>query len=223
MRIFRRADHFTRSGSRWRSWPTHEQAAEEYGASFALHTYAQVQRQGRAIDMLRSSDGAALSQVEPAAIVNATGAWVDHTLADLGLSSPPLLSGTKGSHFVTRRRELVEALAGHGIYAEAHDGRPVFVLPFGQGVLVGTTDIPYRGDPDAAVASPEELHYLLALVNEVFPQINLTERDIEMHYTPACDRCRRRDHRRPPQSRAAIGCTTTSVLKYRCFRSLAES
>ncbi len=158
------------------------QAAEEYGASFALHTYAQVSRQGRAIDVLRSSDGASLSQFEPAAIVNATGAWVDHTLADLGLSSPPLLSGTKGSHFVTRRRELVEALAGRGIYAEARDGRPVFVLPFGSAVLVGTTDIPYRGDPDAAVASSDELHYLLALVNEVLPQISLTDRDIEMHY-----------------------------------------
>jgi glycerol-3-phosphate dehydrogenase len=157
-------------------------AAEEFGASFELHTYVGVRRKGREVEVVRSVDGGMESQFEPAAIVNATGAWVDFTLVDLGLSSPPLLSGTKGSHFVTRRRELVEVLGGRGIYAEAGDGRPVFVLPFGSAVLVGTTDIPYQGDPDVAVASPEELDYLLALVNEVFPQIALNERDIEMHY-----------------------------------------
>jgi glycerol-3-phosphate dehydrogenase len=157
-------------------------AAAEFEASFELHTYSEVRRKGRAVEVVRSAEGAIVSRFEPAAIVNATGAWVDHTLVDLGLSSPPLLSGTKGSHFVTRRRDLVEALDGRGIYAEAGDGRPVFVLPFGSSVLVGTTDIPYQGDPDAAVASPEELRYLLALVNEVFPQIGLSERDIEMHY-----------------------------------------
>jgi glycerol-3-phosphate dehydrogenase len=157
-------------------------AAAEFGALFELHTYSKVRRKGRAVEVLRSADDALLSQFEPAAIVNATGAWVDNALVDLGLSSPPLLGGTKGSHFVTRRRELVEAIDGRGLYAEAGDGRPVFVLPFGSAVLVGTTDIPYQGDPDTAVASPEELHYLLALVNEVFPQIGLSDRDIEMHY-----------------------------------------
>ena len=42
---------------------------------------------------------------EPAAIVNATAAWVDDTLADLGVRSKPLIGGTKGSHFVTFRED----------------------------------------------------------------------------------------------------------------------
>ena len=63
------------------------------------------------------------------------------------------MGGTKGSHFVTYQSRLKELLAGQGIYTEARDGRPVFVLPFGDGALVGTTDIPFEGDPATAVAT----------------------------------------------------------------------
>src|SRR5207248_10052739 len=92
-------------------------------------------------------------RLEPSAIVNATGAWVDHTLQKLRVESRRLIGGTKGSHFVTAHAGLRAALAGRGIYAEAADGRPVFVLPLGENSLVGTTDIPFSGDPAAAVAA----------------------------------------------------------------------
>ena len=108
---------------------------------------------------------------KPAAIVNATGAWVDRHARELGVPSKPLVGGTKGSHFVTYHRGLVDSLRGDGIYAEASDGRPVFILPFGDGALVGTTDEPFSGDPDSARASPAELEYLIDAVHQVFPQI----------------------------------------------------
>lgn len=117
----------------------------------------------------------------PAAIVNATGAWVDQTLARLPVPSPRLMGGTKGSHFLTFHPPLVESLCGQGVYAEARDGRPVFVLPLGSGVLVGTTDIPFEGDPAEAVASEEELSYLLELVGELFPQAGLSREHLTMH------------------------------------------
>jgi glycerol-3-phosphate dehydrogenase len=120
---------------------------------------------------------------EPSAIVNATGAWVDHTLRALQVPSRQLIGGTKGSHFVTSHAGLREALAGRGIYAEAADGRPVFVLPLGDSSLVGTTDIPFSGDPASAVATEEELAYLLAAVNLVFPQLRLCRDDIDWHYS----------------------------------------
>ena len=93
------------------------------------------------------------------------------------------MGGTKGTHFVTFRRDLAELLAGNGIYAEAADGRPVFLLPFGEGVLVGTTDEPFEGNPDDARASPAELQYLRDAVHAVFPQITLTNDDIELYYS----------------------------------------
>ncbi len=122
-------------------------------------------------------------RLAPSAIVNATGAWVDHTLRALGVKSRRLIGGTKGSHFVTSHAGLREALAGRGVYAEAADGRPVFVLPLGNSSLVGTTDIPFTGDPAAAVATEEELAYLLDAVNLVFPELRLARGDIDWHYS----------------------------------------
>lgn len=122
-------------------------------------------------------------RVAPAAIVNATGAWGDATLRALGVTERRLFGGTKGSHFITRHPGLRAALAGKAVYAEAPDGRLIFVLPFGPSVLVGTTDEPFDQPPDQAVASQAELEYLLRMVQEVFAGIPLTLDDVESHYS----------------------------------------
>lgn len=163
-------------------------AAKERGAQFEVLTYHQAALQGKAV-AIRALDaqGAALAggeerSIEPAAIVNATGAWVDETLARLPVPSPRLMGGTKGSHFFTWHAGLADALQGSGLYAEAPDGRPVFVLPLASGTLVGTTDIPYSGDPADAVASEQELDYLLGVVNRLVRGVQLTRDDIGFHY-----------------------------------------
>ena len=53
-------------------------------------------------------------------------------------------------------------LAGRAVYTEAGDSRPIFILPFVNGTLVGTTDEPFDGDPADAVATPQELEYLVS-------------------------------------------------------------
>lgn len=158
--------------------------AEARGTHFELLTYTQVhQRYGRLeARPTGRPDGDPTRVIDPAAIVNATGAWVDLTLEHLGVAAPPLIGGTKGSHFLTFHRPLVEALSGQGVYAEAPDGRPVFVLPWDQGALVGTTDIPFAGDPASVVATDAELDYLVAVVDELFPQVGLTRADIHLSY-----------------------------------------
>jgi glycerol-3-phosphate dehydrogenase len=125
----------------------------------------------------------AMLEFTPSAIVNATGAWVDGALRALGVPSRRLMGGTKGSHIVTWQPLLVETLAGRGVYVEAGDGRPVFILPWGDAALVGTTDQPYVGDPADAVAGADELEYLVGAVNEVFPQVRLTIDDVDQHYS----------------------------------------
>ncbi len=164
----------------------------ERGATLEVYTYHRASKQGsrvtlepeREVAELRSvSRGEAVSKsFRPAAIVNATGDWVDQTLAQLHVPSPELMGGTKGSHFVTGSSQLREALAGRGVYAEAADGRPVFLLPFGDLSLVGTTDLPFDQDPETATADDDELRYLLQAVREVFSHIELTRDDIQLHY-----------------------------------------
>ncbi len=168
--------------------------AVEQGVRLDVFTYHRASRQGGSVTVQptgsetgRSSRSAASAgdtthTFQPAAIVNATGAWVDRTLAQLQVASPQLVGGTKGSHFLTRHERLRAALADKGVYAEARDGRPVFLLPYGPYTLVGTTDLPVDIDPALVTADDGELEYLLQAVREVFPQLELSRGDVDMHY-----------------------------------------
>jgi glycerol-3-phosphate dehydrogenase len=160
-------------------------AAKSQGVPFHVYTYRRVHRSDGSLTILPThehSDAAPL-RIEPDLIINATGASVDRALGDLSIDSPPLMGPTKGSHFVTRNAKLIAALGGRGIYAEAADGRPVFVLPLGDAVLVGTTDIPFGDDPATAVATQDELDYLVSTVRELFPNLGFARSDIDFHYS----------------------------------------
>lgn len=157
--------------------------AAERGTPFDVLTYHDVQRDGDTLIVRPKHTPGDVRAIRPSAVINATGAWVDLTLQQIQASTKRLMGGTKGSHFVTHNQRLRAALGGDGLYAEAADGRPVFVLPFGEAVLVGTTDERYEGDPRDAVATPQELRYLLDVVNALAPGVNLTETDIALHYS----------------------------------------
>ncbi|HZW58963.1 MAG TPA: glycerol-3-phosphate dehydrogenase [Woeseiaceae bacterium] len=114
-------------------------------------------------------------------VVNAAGPWVDRVLATSGAEVPRLMGGTKGSHIVVG---AFEGAPRDGFYVEAaRDGRPVFILPWNEQYLIGTTDIRYDDDPADARASIDEVRYLLDAANAVFPAARLSAGDI--HYTYA--------------------------------------
>ncbi|MCE9548626.1 MAG: FAD-dependent oxidoreductase [Planctomycetia bacterium] len=158
------------------------------GVEFRLVNYHRARLTGSRIEIFPTSAGDSVGEaapfetIEPCTVVNATGAWVDLTLQELKVATAKLMAGTKGTHFITFHAGLRQALAGQSIYVEADDGRPMFVLPFGPAVLVGTTDIPHTGRPELALASDEELDYLVNGVNHVFPQVKLARTDLELHY-----------------------------------------
>lgn len=172
------------------------------GLDFRVLTQHEVRRNGTTVHVVdlrqpdapagSTSDGTTAPEressaprncLEPSLIVNTTGAWGDVTLKRLGISSRRLFGGTKGSHFLISAHALREALGNQAVYAETSDGRFVFLLPFGKQVLVGTTDEPFPNDPRQAVATPEELNYLIELVRDVFPSVVLAPRDIVCHYS----------------------------------------
>jgi glycerol-3-phosphate dehydrogenase len=68
----------------------------------------------------------------------------------------------KGSHIVLPRLYVGE----HAFLLQNDDRRVVFMIPYEQRyTLVGTTDVPEPGEPDAAAASEEEVAYLCRAVN----------------------------------------------------------
>lgn len=162
------------------------QLSRQQGLDFRVFTYYKAVREGNTVQVTplasASADGGSCS-IQPAVIINASGAWIDETLERLHVPSPFLIGGTKGSHFFTFNPRLRDALGGQGLYVEARDGRPIFVLPLAGAILIGTTDEPFGGPPETVLATDSELEYLLESVNAVLPGARLERNDIAFHYS----------------------------------------
>lgn len=114
-------------------------------------------------------------------IVNAAGPWVDRVLAGAGRPLPRFLGPTKGTHIVVRP---FAGLASTACYAEARsDGRPFFILPWNELVLIGTTDTRCDDDPAEVRPTAPELDYLLDETRHLFPDCGLTRESILYAYS----------------------------------------
>ncbi|HEX2100896.1 MAG TPA: glycerol-3-phosphate dehydrogenase/oxidase, partial [Candidatus Synoicihabitans sp.] len=102
-------------------------------------------------------------------IVNATGPWaqqVPHSSVNLRLS--------KGIHVVVDRRLLPVSEA----VVITEGKRILFLIPWGERVIVGTTDTDYHADPEQVRVEPSDVAYVLRTVNEFIPHLRLRENDI---------------------------------------------
>jgi glycerol-3-phosphate dehydrogenase len=205
------------------------QIAETTGVDFRLFTYSRTEFVGETVKV--SDARGAVAEMTPAIVINATGAWGDLTLGELHVPAPRLFGGTKGSHFVTHQAALKQALGSAAVYAEAGDGRLIFVLPFGPAVLVGTTDERFDDPPEKAVASDAELTYLISTVNELFPDARLTRDDVTMTYSGvrplpyagnASEASISRDHSIAVQSHGRVSILTLVGGKLTTSRALGE-
>ncbi|HET9959134.1 MAG TPA: glycerol-3-phosphate dehydrogenase/oxidase [Polyangiaceae bacterium] len=100
-------------------------------------------------------------------VVNATGAWAPLTagLGRLDHTTARVRPG-KGIHVFLDRR-----LTNYAVLTRAVDGRQVFLLPWQNVTVLGTTDDDYYGDLDEVVATEDEVRYLFQAVESVFPTI----------------------------------------------------
>ena len=107
-------------------------------------------------------------RITTSAIVNATGAWAPITASLSGLPAQKArVRGGKGIHVAYDRRLTNYAIAGRTI-----DGREIFIEPWQNLSIIGTTDDDYYGDLDNVVATSEEVRYLVEGIARIFPQIH---------------------------------------------------
>jgi glycerol-3-phosphate dehydrogenase len=108
-------------------------------------------------------------------VVNATGVWVDEMRQRAGVEGRRLRP-SRGSHIVLPPRRLPLSAA---VAAPApEDGRPIFLIPHPEGVLVGTTDLFHHGSLDDPRPGADEVSYLLRAAQALFPERDLGEDDI---------------------------------------------
>jgi len=126
---------------------------------------------------LRDAIAGASFEVSARFVVNATGVWLDRVRT---ARRGPTIRPTKGIHVFVPRAKIGNrsALA----LSAKRDGRVVFVLPWGNLALVGTTDTDFRGDPDRVVPDSGDVAYLLETVNAAFPDAHLGPGDVVSAY-----------------------------------------
>jgi glycerol-3-phosphate dehydrogenase len=107
-------------------------------------------------------------------LINAAGPWAMQAARAVEPAIPiPNVDLVQGTHIV-----IPHPLAAGIYYVESPaDGRAVFVMPWAGATLIGTTETPYRGDPDHVHPLPAEEEYLLAVVRHYFPALSSLTRD----------------------------------------------
>ena len=109
-------------------------------------------------------------EVRARALVNAAGPWIQDVATRFGggqsgVKEPIRL--VKGSHIVVPRI----AGAQDAYLCQSADGRVVFAIPYEKRfTLIGTTDVPFSGDPSDAEIDEDEQGYLIGLANQYFAQ-----------------------------------------------------
>lgn len=102
-------------------------------------------------------------------VINAGGPWASQFPA-----SRVRLRLTKGIHVVIDATRLPIPSA----VVMTEGPRILFAIPWGQRVILGTTDTDYDGPLDAPACEPRDVAYVLEIVNRIFPTASLTTTDI---------------------------------------------
>lgn len=115
-------------------------------------------------------------EVRARVVVNAAGVWADKVRQEDDYYKGTVLRPTKGIHLVIPRDSLPSR---HAIaFDSPQDGRHVFLVPWEEHAIVGTTDTDYRGDMDRPAANRNDVDYMLEAVAHNFPEAPFGEEDI---------------------------------------------
>lgn len=154
-------------------------AAHVHGAWIAnyVHVDGLLKDNGRVVGVTAHDvlDGQLLS-LHARVVVNATGPWTDTLLQYDDPHSPRRMRPTKGVHvFVPREKVGGESAV---TFPAKSDGRLMFVIPWANFQIIGTTDTDFEGDFDRVHADAADVDYIIAAVNHAFPESKIAKSDV---------------------------------------------
>ncbi|MEW6554584.1 MAG: glycerol-3-phosphate dehydrogenase/oxidase [Actinomycetota bacterium] len=129
---------------------------------------------------VRDEVGGEEFDIEARMVLNCTGPWTDVVCRLDEPEATPKLRPTKGAHVIVpwERARATNALP---IISPA-DGRLMFLIPWGDYVLIGTTDTDYDEDYDTVHATRDDVQYVLDAANRSLPEAHLTPNDVISTY-----------------------------------------
>jgi glycerol-3-phosphate dehydrogenase len=134
-------------------------------------------------------------QVKGRIILNATGPWTDTILHQFEASRGYTIRKTKGVHLLT------DKISSNALVLFAKkDGRLLFVIPWLDHTLVGTTDTDYNGNLDKVYADKSDVEYLVSELGHYFPDFK--RENIHFTYASLRPLVPRKNKSAPDNSRA---------------------
>lgn len=142
-------------------------SAQTLGATLCLPAqFERAHREGDAFQLSYFHEGGR-KQCKARTLINAAGPWVKEVLNRITPRASQIDTAlVQGTHII------VDGEMKQGIYyMEAPaDKRPVFVIPWKNRIMVGTTETTYTGDPAKVSPSETEMSYLLETLALYFPK-----------------------------------------------------
>lgn len=156
--------------------------AQERGAEILTRTRCVSARRADGVweAVLEDVRSGARRTVRARALVNAAGPWVSDVAGrTLGRNEATQVRLIKGSHIV-----VPKLFEGDQAYIlQNADRRIVFAIPYERDfTLVGTTDIPFEGDPADVRISGDETEYLCGIISQYFKRA-ITPSDVVWTYS----------------------------------------
>jgi glycerol-3-phosphate dehydrogenase len=166
-------------------------SAAARGAVVANHVEAvRVQQEGARATGVAATDRLTGRAIEIAArlVVNAAGPWIGRLNATAGHArlEREITAFSKGVHIVTR--PLLEGVAvavptRHRNQAMIQrGGRHFFVIPWRGRSLIGTTNVPFGGTPDAVGVSAGDVRTFVADINDALPGAQLAIEEVQFAF-----------------------------------------
>jgi glycerol-3-phosphate dehydrogenase len=113
--------------------------------------------------------------VRAKAVVNATGVWADDVVKLADPAWTKKITPSKGTHIIVPQSAFETNCA---LFLPTDDNRYVFVVPWQNALMIGTTDKGYDGDIDNPLPARDEVDYLLEVVNSYTDTHKLSRSDI---------------------------------------------
>lgn len=152
--------------------------AVRFGATVVNHcsvTNIEGSEQGCIVSLHDSVSGDAL-ELHGRRVISAAGVWGDVIEKRTNPDAEPRTRPSKGIHLAFRRDKLPLGREAAFI-PDVERERMLFVIPWLDAVIVGTTDTAYSGDLDRPSVEDSDRSYVLDSINAVF-RLDLSEDDI---------------------------------------------
>lgn len=113
-------------------------------------------------------------------VISTVGPWTDQLGASLFKDWKKILRPTKGIHLTLPKHRL--PLTSAVVMAAEKSDRIVFGIPRHEMIIIGTTDTDFKESPENVTVTPEDVKYLLGILDHYFPGAKITSHDIIASY-----------------------------------------